>query len=79
MLIFPSCARGLWMARRGETLLIALKYIKTFYTSLGNALGYIRMIRSGSQRFTSDSLRFIPNTGNVPNFEVVCDQIWLKL
>jgi WASH complex subunit 7 len=32
-------------------------------------MGYVRMIRSGGLRFVSDSVRFVPDLDDIPDFE----------
>jgi len=34
-------------------------------TEIGNAIGYVRMIRSGGLLFTSNSIRFVPDLNNI--------------
>ena len=38
-------------------------------TEIGNALGYVRMIRSGGLRYCSNATAFIPDLSAQPNFE----------
>jgi hypothetical protein len=35
----------------------------------GNAMGYIRMIRSGGFLYTSNSIKFVPDLQNIQKFE----------
>ena len=47
-----------------------LDQFRILVTHIGNAMGYVRMIRSGGLHFVSNSIRFIPNIENeAPNFE----------
>ncbi len=46
-----------------------LDQFRMLISHIGNAMGYVRMIRSGGLRFVSDSVRFIPDLEDVPNFE----------
>ena len=47
-----------------------LDHFRILVTHIGNAMGYVRMIRSGGLHFVSNSIRFIPNIENeAPNFE----------
>lgn len=39
---------------------------------LGNALGYVRMIKSGGLNFCSIATSFIPNLKKVTHFEELC-------
>lgn len=42
---------------------------------LGNALGYVRMIKSGGLNFCSIATSFIPDLKNLINFEKMCKEI----
>ena len=47
-----------------------LDHFRILVTHIGNAMGYVRMIRSGGLHFVSNSIRFIPNIeSEAPNFE----------
>ena len=48
-----------------------LDHFRILVTHIGNAMGYVRMIRSGGLHFVSNSIRFIPNIEDeAPNFEI---------
>uniref|UniRef100_A0A7S2RAE2 WASH complex subunit 4 n=1 Tax=Mucochytrium quahogii TaxID=96639 RepID=A0A7S2RAE2_9STRA len=38
-------------------------------TKIGNALGYVRMVRSAGMHWVSNAIQFIPDLDNVPEFE----------
>ena len=42
--------------------------------SLGNAMGYIRMIRSGGLHCCSNAIRFIPDLEDIVTFEELCKE-----
>ena len=43
-----------------------LDLFRELVTEIGNALGYVRMVRSGGLRFISDAVKFVPDlTGDV--------------
>lgn len=46
-----------------------LDQFRMLITQMGNAMGYVRMIRSGGLHFVSNSIRFIPDLDDIPNFE----------
>jgi hypothetical protein len=48
-------------------------FFKTFLP--GNAMGYVRMIRSGSMLYTSNAIQFVPDVSAIEKFEdkVVAD------
>ena len=49
-----------------------LDHFRILVTHIGNAMGYVRMIRSGGLHFVSNSIRFIPNIeSEAPNFEAL--------
>eukprot|EP00112_Aurelia_sp_Birch-Aquarium-sp1_P010618 Seg226.22 transcript_id=Seg226.22/GoldUCD/mRNA.D3Y31 product="WASH complex subunit 4" protein_id=Seg226.22/GoldUCD/D3Y31 len=49
-----------------------LSYLDQFrllITQIGNAMGYIRMIRSGGLHYVSNAVRFVPDLEDIVNFE----------
>jgi hypothetical protein len=38
-------------------------------SQIGNALGYVRMIRSGGLNYCSNTIRFVPDLDDIVNFE----------
>ena len=46
-----------------------LDKFRTVITQIGNAMGYIRMIRSGGLHCTSNAIRFIPDLEDIFSFE----------
>ena len=62
-----------------------LKYIGNMFNSVcivfnhaqfisGNAIGYIRMIRSGGLHCCSNAIRFIPDIEDIVSFEELCKE-----
>ena len=45
----------------------------------GNAMGYIRMIRSGGLHCCSNAIRFIPDLEDIVNFEELCKEEGLSV
>lgn len=43
-------------------------------TELGNTLGFIRMIRSGSQRYCSEAVKFVPDLNEISSFKELVTQ-----
>jgi len=37
-------------------------------TEIGNALGYVRMVRSGGLHHCSNAIKFVPDLENMPSF-----------
>jgi len=46
---------------------------------IGNALGYVRMIRSGGLNFCSSSSRFVPDLDDIVSFEEYTNELKEKL
>ena len=46
---------------------------------IGNALGYVRMIRSGGLNFCSNSSRFVPDLDDIVSFDEYSNQLKVKL
>ena len=49
-----------------------MRYIIHLVICAGNAMGYIRMIRSGGLHCCSSAIRFIPDLEDIVNFEELC-------
>lgn len=45
-----------------------LDQFRRLITEIGNAMGYIRMIRSGGLHYCSDAIRFVPDLDVIPSF-----------
>lgn len=45
----------------------------------GNAMGYIRMIRSGGLHCCSNAIRFIPDLDDIVTFEELCKEEGLSV
>ena len=54
-------------------------YLIIFFMKPGNAMGYIRMIRSGGLHCCSNAIRFIPDLEDIVNFEELCKEENLSL
>eukprot|EP01088_Endostelium_zonatum_P014541 TRINITY_DN3239_c0_g1_i1.p1 TRINITY_DN3239_c0_g1~~TRINITY_DN3239_c0_g1_i1.p1 ORF type:complete len:1217 (-),score=305.58 TRINITY_DN3239_c0_g1_i1:81-3731(-) len=46
-----------------------LDQFRVLITEIGNAMGYIRLIRSGGLYYTSNAIKFVPDLSDIPNFE----------
>lgn len=42
---------------------------RVLITNVGNAMGYVRMIRSGGLNYCSNSIRFVPDLDDIVGFE----------
>lgn len=45
---------------------------RTLVTHMGNALGYVRLIRSGSLRYFADAVSFVPDLKRVVDLNALC-------
>ncbi|XP_067685139.1 WASH complex subunit 4-like isoform X2 [Haliotis asinina] len=63
---FNKGIRKLGLTPDGESY---LDQFRTLITQIGNAMGYIRMIRSGGLHCCSNAIRFIPDIEDIVNFE----------
>jgi WASH complex subunit 7 len=46
-----------------------LDQFRDLITEIGNALGYVRMVRAGGLRYIADAIKFVPDLDNIENFE----------
>eukprot|EP00735_Rhodelphis_limneticus_P013774 TRINITY_DN7727_c0_g1::TRINITY_DN7727_c0_g1_i1::g.8316::m.8316 TRINITY_DN7727_c0_g1::TRINITY_DN7727_c0_g1_i1::g.8316 ORF type:complete len:1220 (+),score=387.87,sp/Q2M389/WASC4_HUMAN/40.43/0.0,WASH-7_mid/PF14744.1/3.7e+03,WASH-7_mid/PF14744.1/2.5e-148,WASH-7_N/PF14745.1/6.7e-108,WASH-7_N/PF14745.1/1.1e-06,WASH-7_C/PF14746.1/1.1e-61 TRINITY_DN7727_c0_g1_i1:76-3660(+) len=54
-----------------------LTYIDKFrqlITEIGNALGYVRMVRSGGLNYCSNAIKFVPDLTAIPQFEPMAQE-----
>ncbi|XP_069101114.1 WASH complex subunit 4-like isoform X2 [Argopecten irradians] len=51
-----------------------LDQFRVTISQIGNAMGYIRMIRSGGLHCCSNAIRFIPDLEDIVNFEELCKE-----
>jgi hypothetical protein len=47
-----------------------LDQFRILVTEIGNALGYVRMVRSASMYYCSEAVKFLPDIDKVISFEV---------
>eukprot|EP00300_Choanocystis_sp_HF-7_P018300 c20000_g1_i1.p1 GENE.c20000_g1_i1~~c20000_g1_i1.p1 ORF type:complete len:1160 (+),score=330.55 c20000_g1_i1:1-3480(+) len=45
-----------------------LDQFRILITEIGNAMGYVRMVRSGGQHFCSNAIKFVPDLQNIADF-----------
>jgi WASH complex subunit 7 len=38
-------------------------------TEIGNAMGFVRMIRSGGYQYISNAIKYVPDLQDVPQFQ----------
>ncbi|ESO99519.1 hypothetical protein LOTGIDRAFT_113446 [Lottia gigantea] len=68
---FNKGIRKLGMTPDGESY---LDQFRTLISQIGNAMGYIRMIRSGGLHCCSNAIRFIPDLDDIISFEELCTE-----
>ncbi|CAG2204054.1 MRT43 [Mytilus edulis] len=73
---FNKQIRNLGLTPDGESY---LDQFRTLITQIGNAMGYIRMIRSGGLHCCSNAIRFVPDLEDIVNFEELCKEEGLSL
>jgi WASH complex subunit 7 len=62
---FLKLMRKLGVTKKGVTF---LDQFRQLITHIGNALGYVRMVRSGGLQYVSKAIQFVPDLNNIPNF-----------
>ena len=56
-----------------------LDQFRLLISHIGNAMGYVRMIRSGGLNFCSNSIRFVPDLDDIISFEQFSGELKTKL
>mmetsp|Transcript_32874 Transcript_32874/g.82567 ORF Transcript_32874/g.82567 Transcript_32874/m.82567 type:complete len:1186 (-) Transcript_32874:28-3585(-) len=51
-----------------------LDQFRKLVTEIGNAMGYIRMVRSGGLSFTSNAIKFVPDLSDIVQFGELCEK-----
>ena len=54
----------------GQGSLTYLDQFRLLITHVGNALGFVRMVRSAGMHFSSDAVKFVPDLENIINFSM---------
>ncbi|EAL65754.1 hypothetical protein DDB_G0283355 [Dictyostelium discoideum AX4] len=52
-----------------ETGLTFLDHFRLLITHIGNAMGYIRLVRSGGLHYCSNAIKFVPDLKKIPKFQ----------
>ncbi|XP_061187838.1 WASH complex subunit 4-like isoform X2 [Saccostrea echinata] len=68
---FNKNIKNLGLTPDGESY---LDQFRTLISQIGNAMGYIRMIRSGGLHCCSNAIRFIPDIEDIVSFEDLCKE-----
>ncbi|XP_056000960.1 WASH complex subunit 4-like isoform X5 [Ostrea edulis] len=68
---FNKNIKNLGLTPDGESY---LDQFRTLISQIGNAMGYIRMIRSGGLHCCSNAIRFIPDIEDIMSFEELCKE-----
>ena len=67
------------MIQRKGFILDKYHFDQIYQLLSGNAMGYIRMIRSGGLHCCSNAIRFIPDLEDIVNFEELCKEEGLSV
>ncbi|XP_063238126.1 WASH complex subunit 4 isoform X2 [Bacillus rossius redtenbacheri] len=51
-----------------------LDQFRMLISHIGNAMGYVRMIRSGGLHCCSDAISFVPDLDDIPSFKDLCER-----
>lgn len=62
---FNLFMRNLGENERGRSF---IDHFRTLITQIGNALGYVRMVRSGGLQYTSQAIQYVPDLENISIF-----------
>lgn len=52
---------------------------RVLISNIGNAMGYVRMIRSGGLNYCSNSIRFVPDLDDIVSFEQYAGELKTSL
>ncbi len=70
--LVPTSFRGCFLASppnySAADKLSLLDKFRALITEIGNALGFVRMVRSAAMRHASQSVSFVPDIALIPNF-----------
>ena len=67
---FNKDIRKLGVAKNGQSF---LDKFRVLITEVGNALGYVRMVRSAGMHYCSKAVRYIPDLDDIPEFADLCE------
>ena len=73
---FNRSIRKLGVLQENQTY---MDQFRLLISHIGNAMGYVRMIRSGGLNFCSNSIRFVPDIEDIVNFEQYMNELKTKL
>jgi len=61
--------KDIWRLGKGPGGISYLDQFRKLITEIGNALGFVRMVRSGGLQYLSGAIKFVPDLTDVTNFE----------
>lgn len=73
---FNRAIRKLGLLNENQTY---MDQFRILISHIGNAVGYVRMIRSGGLNFCSNSIRFVPDIDDIVSFEEYSNNMTTKL
>lgn len=68
---FNRHIRKLGVTEDGYTF---LDQFRSLITEIGNAMGYVRMVRSGGQHFCSNAIKFVPDLSAIADFPSLAEK-----
>jgi len=66
--------KDIWRLGKSPAGLSYLDQFRRLITEIGNALGFVRMVRSGGLQYLSGAIKFVPDLTNIMNFEEECKE-----
>jgi WASH complex subunit 7 len=73
---FNRAIRKLGVLQDNQTY---MDQFRVLISHIGNAIGYVRMIRSGGLNYCSNSIRFVPDLDDIVNFEQYTSELKMGL
>ncbi|GAB5370806.1 hypothetical protein AAMO2058_001524900 [Amorphochlora amoebiformis] len=68
---FNRAIRKLGVTKKGETYLDKFRRI---ITEIGNALGYVRTVRSAGMQYSSNAIKFVPDLDDIADFTELVEE-----
>lgn len=63
---FVTFMRNLGSDNKGKSF---IDHFRALITQIGNALGYVRMVRSGGLYYTSQAIQYVPDLDDIVTFK----------
>jgi len=66
--------KDIWKLGKAPGGMSYLDKFRVLITEIGNALGFVRMVRSGGLQYLSGAIKFVPDLTDILNFEKECQE-----